>query len=69
MKTLEGCRRACNRFTNDSNNRKYVFSNKVANNWNDLPEWVFEVESVAKFQSKLDKEWKGQEQKLNYQHI
>lgn len=48
------------------NIRKYAFSNRVVNSWNDLPEWVVDAESVEKFESRLDKVWRGQEQKFNY---
>lgn len=48
------------------NIRKNTFSNRVVNNWNDLPEWVVSSGSVIKFESNLDKAWKGQGQKFNY---
>lgn len=48
------------------NSRKNVFSNRVVNNWNDLPEWVVSAETLVKFESHLDKVWKDQEQKFNY---
>lgn len=52
------------------NIRKYAFPNRVVNNWNDLPEWVVNAETVVKFESSLDRVWKGQEQKYNYRaHI
>ena len=35
------------------NTRKYTFSNRVVNHWNDLPEWVVNAESV-KIESNLD---------------
>ena len=37
------------------NTRKYTFSNRVVNHWNDLLEWVVNAESVVKFESNLDK--------------
>ena len=52
------------------NIRKFTFSNRVVNNWNNLPEWVVNAESVVKFESGLDKVWKDQHQKFDYRaHI
>ena len=48
------------------NLRKNAFSNRVVNNWNVLPEWVVNAETVEMFESRLDKEWNGQELKYNY---
>ena len=46
--------------------RKFSFPNRVVNTWNALPEWVVCADSVEKFEAKLDKFWKYQEQKYNY---
>ena len=46
--------------------RKYTFSNRVVNHWNNFLEWVVNAESVVKFESNLDKVWKNQEQKFDY---
>ena len=48
------------------NLRKYSFPHRVVNNWNALPSWVVNSDSVIKFESGLDKVWRGQEQKYNY---
>ena len=51
------------------NTRKYTFSNRVVNNWNNLPEWVISAESTVKFESNLDKAWKDQAQKFDYKAL
>ena len=51
------------------NLRTYSFPHRIVNDWNDLPEWVISADSVQKFESNLDKVWKGQERKLNYKEI
>ncbi|KAG7170761.1 hypothetical protein Hamer_G021696, partial [Homarus americanus] len=43
------------------NLRRHSFPSWVVNNWNGLPEWVVNVETVEKFEAKLDKYWKNQE--------
>lgn len=48
------------------NIRKMSFTQRVVNNWNDLPEWVISAETVEQFESRLDKFWKHQERKYNY---
>ncbi|KAG7170129.1 putative Endonuclease-reverse transcriptase-containing protein 9, partial [Homarus americanus] len=48
------------------NLRRHSFPSRVVNNWNGLPEWVVNVETVEKFEAKLDKYWKNQEQVYNY---
>jgi hypothetical protein len=37
--------------------RKNVFSNRVVNNWNSLPESVISAPSLNSFKNRLDKEW------------
>ncbi|KAG7160874.1 putative PHD-finger-containing protein 4, partial [Homarus americanus] len=37
------------------NLRRHSFPSRVVNNWNGLPEWVVNVETVEKFEAKLDK--------------
>ncbi|KAG7174761.1 Hsp90 co-chaperone Cdc37-like, partial [Homarus americanus] len=44
------------------NLRRHSFTSSVVNNWNSLPEWVVNVETVEKFEAKLDKYWKNQQQ-------
>ncbi|KAG7178057.1 putative Endonuclease-reverse transcriptase-containing protein 8, partial [Homarus americanus] len=41
---------------------RHSFPSRVVNNWNGLPEWVVNVETVEKFEAKLDKYWKNQQQ-------
>ncbi|KAG7161598.1 putative Endonuclease-reverse transcriptase-containing protein 12 [Homarus americanus] len=48
------------------NLRRHSFTSRVVNNWNGLPEWVVNVETVEKFEAKLDKYWKNQQQVYNY---
>ena len=43
--------------------RKFLFSYRVVNNWNELPEWVVSADSVEKFESILDKFRKNQDKK------
>ena len=38
----------------------------MVNNWNDLPNWVINADTVKKFEVHLDKYWKHQNQKFNY---
>ncbi|KAG7162465.1 hypothetical protein Hamer_G008013, partial [Homarus americanus] len=42
------------------NLRRHSFTSRVVNNWNGLPEWVVSVETVEKFEAKLDNYWKNQ---------
>lgn len=48
------------------NIRKYCFCNRVVDNWNSLPEWVVNVDSVDKFERELDKVWYYQSQKFEF---
>lgn len=48
------------------NIRKYSFSNRIVDNWNELPDLVIESDTVEKFERNLDKVWLSQEQKYNY---
>jgi len=41
--------------------RKYCFTNRVANMWNSLPNWVVTVESSNIFQTRLDTFWYNQD--------
>ena len=49
-----------------TNLRKYNFSMRVVNTWNDLPEYVISAPSVNTFKNRLDECWKNQEIKYNY---
>ncbi|XP_076036824.1 uncharacterized protein LOC143022484 [Oratosquilla oratoria] len=51
------------------NIRKYTFSNRVVNNWNKLPEDVVNAKSVVDFERKLDRVWKNQEQKYDFEAL
>jgi len=46
--------------------RKYLFTNRVVNIWNSLPNYVITAESVNSFNSRLKKFWKHQELMYNY---
>ena len=46
--------------------RKYFFTNRVVNIWNNLPNYVITPESVNSFKLHLDKFWKHQELMYNY---
>lgn len=46
--------------------RKNSFCKRVTNNWNALPQYVIESESVLKFESNLDKSWRNQDLILNH---
>jgi ribonucleases P/MRP protein subunit RPP40 len=43
--------------------RKFFFSNRVANDWNGLPQKVVDSTSINSFKSALDKHWKEMEVK------
>ena len=46
--------------------RKYSFSNRVVDIWNDLPEWVVKADTIEKFEHQLDRVWAGQDRKYEY---
>ena len=39
--------------------RKYSFSHRVVNEWNDLPGWVVDSSSVNNFKNNIDRFYKG----------
>ena len=49
--------------------RKMSFTNRVVNDWNDMPEWVVNADSVEKFERRLDKHWADQERKYNHRAL
>ena len=48
------------------NVRKYLFSHQVVNSWNGLPDYVVNADTILKYEQKLDKFWKNQDQKSNF---
>ena len=46
--------------------RKFSFPNRVVENWNGLPEWVVNADSVSQFEGRLDRFWHTQELRFNY---
>ena len=48
------------------NKNKYSFFKRVVNNWNQLPQWVIDSDTVKGFEARLDKVWRGQELFYNY---
>ena len=46
--------------------RRYSFCKRVVNNWNQLPQWVVDSDTVKRFEANLDKVWRGQELYFNY---
>jgi hypothetical protein len=49
------------------NVRKYFFSNRICNTWNNLPVHVIQAEKVNTFKNRLDNCWSEQEVLYNYQ--
>lgn len=47
------------------NIRKYSFSQRIVDAWNDLPSYVVESKSVNAFKSQLNKHWKDLEIKFS----
>ena len=41
--------------------RKFTFSQRVVNNWNDLPNSVVEAQTIKIFETRLDNYWETQE--------
>ena len=37
--------------------RTYTFSNRVINDWNSLPDYIVNVDSLTSFKNLLDKHW------------
>ena len=48
------------------NIRKFSFCNRVVNSWNGLPSTVVNANSVMDFEGRLDRVWKKQEQRYQY---
>ena len=46
--------------------RKYYFTNRVANIWNDLPESVVSANTLFTFENRLDKYWANQPMKYDF---
>ena len=47
--------------------RKYSFTNRVVNMWNNLSEYIISAPSVRSFERRLDKFWGDQALKYNYE--
>ena len=37
--------------------RAYTFSNRVINDWNSLPDYIINADSLTSFKNLLDKHW------------
>ncbi|KAH3692592.1 hypothetical protein DPMN_193143 [Dreissena polymorpha] len=48
-------------------NRKFLFSNRVVDTWNSLPNSVITATSIKSFEERLDKYWKNQEIVYNFE--
>ena len=48
------------------NKSKNSFCRRVVNNWNQLPQWVIDSDTVERFEANLDKVWRDQELLYNY---
>jgi hypothetical protein len=46
--------------------RANVFSHRIVNNWNSLPEEVVTADSINSFKNRLDKHWKNHPMKFNW---
>jgi hypothetical protein len=46
--------------------RKYYFTNRVVDDWNNLPETVINAKNVKIFENRLDKQW--QNHPMMYDH-
>jgi len=46
--------------------RKFLFTTRIVNIWNSLPNAVVDVDSVDLFKSRLDNFWMSQDVKYNY---
>jgi len=46
--------------------RKFLFTNRIVNMWNSLPNEVVRAESTNTFKSRLDKFWSNQEITYDY---
>ena len=47
---------------------KLSFTNRVVDQWNNLPDSVVQSETVQSFESRLDKLWKESESEVMYDH-
>jgi hypothetical protein len=47
--------------------RKYFFTNRIVNLWNDLPDYVVMAKSTNSFKGRLDKFWGSQEILYNWE--
>ena len=48
------------------NKRKHSFCHRVVDDWNTLPQYVVDSDSVVKFEANLDRAWERQELKYDY---
>jgi len=48
------------------NIRKYLFSSRVVNMWNSLPNDVVEADTINTFKNRLDKYWSNQDVLFNF---
>jgi len=48
------------------NIRKYLFSSRVVNMWNNLPNNVVEADTINTFKNSIDKYWSNQDVLLNF---
>ena len=48
------------------NKSRNSFCQRIVNNWNQLPRWVIDSDSVKRSEANLDKAWRGQEIYFNY---
>ena len=46
--------------------RKYFFTNRIVNLWNDLPDYVVTAKTINSFKGRLDKYWGCQEILFNW---
>ena len=49
--------------------RVNVFANRVVNNWNSLPEFIVEADSLNIFKNSLDRLWSNQDLLYNYRAL
>jgi hypothetical protein len=49
-------------------NRKYSFTQRTVEIWNNLPSKVVTAPTIMSFESRLDKFWENQPRKYNYSH-
>ena len=49
----------------DNKNRNNFLTNRVFDDWNDLPEETVKAPSVNAFKNRLDKHWRNRREKFN----